>query len=264
MSHSDFRKQDNFAVSELPTLQDLLKSCDEDLLMRVVWNEHVMRDWGMRESLLKQRNSFYNRIRSALAAMKTLSVKRKKGRNRIILPAETFILREGQTVIERRCGARLLFSVDVCIAETMLHSKGKANTDSINLPARSYSLDPWEVVLASRVCLRGSWCTYERYLVLASAFWEMTFFGFAYDKVMAGQMCAKAKQLLESPAKKKHDGEGQSLAASHYQNERKDLFGLAVSCPLEREYRERLIAWVDGLNREAELDLCKRFIQIVR
>ncbi|MFR1638867.1 MAG: hypothetical protein ACLSVD_06585 [Eggerthellaceae bacterium] len=49
---------------------------------------------------------------------------------------------------------------------------GKPRAAAASLHARSV-----ERTLASRVWLGGSRCCRERYLVLAAAFWEMTYFG---------------------------------------------------------------------------------------
>lgn len=289
MLHSDFWEQGGLTVDKLPSLQELLKYCDEDLFVHIVWDEYVTRDWAIQEIPSKRQHSMKKHIRSALGAMKTLPVKQKKGRNRIILPAETFILQENAALVERQCSARLLFNTDTDVARAMLRAKEGPSKEAAKLPVHSYALDPWEVVLASRVCLSGSWCTYERYLALASAFWEMTFFGFAHDKVIAAQMHAKAEQVLQSTAIcKRHErdgrngrngegercersersegcerGEGQPVTISQWCEAQRDSFGLAVPHTLQLEYRDGLVAWVGRLNYHSELDLCKRFLQVV-
>ena len=60
---------------------------------------------------------------------------------------------------------------------------------------RCYALAPWEETLGCKVWLGGDWCCRERYRVLASAFWELTFYGFEYDLVRARTACEKAARL---------------------------------------------------------------------
>ena len=255
MSCSDYWEQQGLSVGKLPTLQDMLACCDEGLLVCVICDEHVLRACGEGQTSPKRRHAMERRLRATIAAMRGLSVKRKRGRGRVILPAESFVLQGGTGLIERRVDARLLLVSDAPAARRMLDASKKEGA-AAGLPVRPYALDPWELSLASRVWLGGPWCARERYQVLASAFWEMTFFGFAYDRVVAAQAQAKAERVLSAPA----DREKPASTVSELRARQAASFGLVVPDPFERDYRSAVAACVGQLNRRAELDLCRRLV----
>lgn len=246
------------ALRRLPTLQELFCCCDEETLVRIVMDEHAFPVHAGPAPSSKRRRSAERVLRSAVASMRSLPTKRKRGRGRAILPAESFVLKGDTGLIERRVGARLLLADDVAAAARALgsHEAGKAVCEE-PLPVRVYSADPWETVLASRVCLDGRWCVRERYLALASAFWEMTFFGFAHDAAVAGRMREEAAWALGSPA----DSDGLPAAASDLRAERARAFGLAVPDPLDLGYRSASADRVGRLNLLCELDLCRRLVR---
>ena len=259
MSCSDVRGQDGAPVGRLPTLQDLLVCCDEDLLVRVVQDDHVLRSFGSEGAAPKRRRAVERRLRSTVSSMRHLPVKRKKGRSRLLMPCESFVLQGRSGLIERRVGARLLLLEDAPAACRMLEEVGDLS-DGSGLPVRSYALDPWELVLASRVWLEGCRCVRERYLVLASAFWEMTFFGFEYDGVVATQERAKAERVLGASS----SDAGAPKTAREERVLRAEAFGLAVPDLFELDGRTVLAERVGELNRQAELDLCRRFAHAAR
>ena len=208
---------------DLPTLQDAFRTCDRDLLVRVVMADQVQGSFPAETVGKKQRHAMEKRILTSLDAMCSLKVKRKGGKRRLLLyPEESFSL-DGRTgMIKRRLSASLfdlrhiesvkkareaLGSYAYAYKQVKRISKDKrkrAIVEAEELEPQAYTLVPWEKVLAYRIWLPGSLCLRERYMVLASAFWEMTFYGFEYDRAQARAANAKAERLMAESGKQLH------------------------------------------------------------
>ena len=93
---------------DLPTLQDAFRTCDRDLLVRVVMADQVQGSFPAETVGKKQRHAMEKRILTSLDAMCSLKVKRKGGKRRLLLyPEESFSL-DGRTgMIKRRLSASL-------------------------------------------------------------------------------------------------------------------------------------------------------------
>ncbi len=278
MTSSHFWDQKSLSRTSVPTLQELLRCCDEDLLVRVIIDEHAVLVDGPPSA--KRRCAMQKRLGKTLVTMRTLSLKKKAGRSRVMLPEETFVL-QGHTGLIKRCLSASLVSLDKNVLKTCVNSMAaNANAqaevtvagcsppsfafpDGEEWPVRlEYTLDPWEKTLASRVWLAGTRCSRERYLVLASAVWEMTFFGFEYERVAARQAQKRAQKLLGvneantvSEKADQADVGGCDLA---------QRYGLACPDPFESEYRICLAERVEELNRQARADFRLRYNDLVR
>ena len=154
-------------------------------------------------------------------------------------------------LIERHVSAALLSLDDVPLARRAVQRSDAAPPGEAERPQpRPYTLDPWERTLASRVWLGGSRCCRERYLVLASAFWEMTYFGFEYERVCARRAEEKARRLVGKDV----PGERPSEPPRTVSDERRrqaEGFGLVEPDRFELDYRDSMIVRVAQLNDDS-------------
>ena len=237
---------------DLPTLQDAFRTCDRDLLVRVVMADQVQGSFPAETVGKKQRHAMEKRILTSLDAMCSLKVKRKGGKRRLLLyPEESFSL-DGRTgMIKRRLSASLfdlrhiesvkkareaLGSYAYAYKQVKRISKDKrkrAIVEAEELEPQAYTLVPWEKVLAYRIWLPGSLCLRERYMVLASAF----------DKQDEDAFRAEAESLPEP-------------CVSPYGLIAVDSFDLA--------YREKLACVIAVLNHNARIGNFEILLKLAR
>lgn len=278
MSPASIWEQTRLAPKQLPTLQELVHRCDEALLTRVIVDDHAARMEG-RPPSPKRRRAMERRFAKTLSAMCSLPVKKKAGRALVLMPEETFVLHAESLLIERRLGASLVALDDVRrLARSIgagaaaLEGGDKDSTNEFDAvfepfadatpPRRAYALAPWELTLACRVWLGGPWCRRERYLVIASALWEMTYFGFEYDRVMARQARARGELLIGGGPV---SGEGgRAAGAPQGRAERAGSFDLTEPDRFENDYRDRLAVRIAELNEIARVDFQARCVDLVR
>ena len=279
MFSSSFWDEDGLSCKRLPTLQDLLACCDDARFVSVVMEERVRRAFADAPASTKRRRAAERKLKAALDTMRGLDVRRKANRSMILLPAESFVLHARSGLIERMVSGRLVSfecasAVRRALDEAASLKGGGAGRvqevfSEVPQPA-GYALAPWEDTLATRVWLGGSWCCRERYLVLSSAFWEMTYYGFEYDRVCANQ--ARAKARLVSDACASVDPGSSASAEDPIGGEtlprgvarRAVWFGLEEPERFDEAYRERLIRCVGALNQAAQLDFWRRFEDLAR
>lgn len=259
-AEGSYWEQRRAPIEKLPTLQDLLACCNVDAFVRVVLDEHAARlCTPCGDDSSKRRRKKERRLACTLDSMKRMSIKRKCGRDRVLLPREFFISHEQMGLIERRVGVWLVHRADVPLARAVLEAHPDDPVEQgVSLPEHSLSLAPWEDALSSRVWLGGSWNLYERYLVLSSAFWEMTHFGFDRDCVAAAQARAKTKTPPEDSVV---DG-CLSVTVSDLRLRRATDFGLIVPDRFDEARRACFATRVARLNRAADLDLCCRIVDL--
>ena len=259
-AEGSYWEQRRAPIEKLPTLQDLLACCNVDAFVRVVLDEHAARlCTPCGDDSSKRRRKKERRLACTLDSMKRMSIKRKCGRDRVLLPREFFISHGQMGLIERRVGVRLVHRADVPLARAVLEAHPDDPVEQgVSLPEHSLSLAPWEDTLSSRVWLGGSWNLYERYLVLSSAFWEMTHFGFDRDCVAAAQARAKTKTPPEDSVV---DG-CLSVTVSDLRLRRATDFGLIVPDRFDEARRACFATRVARLNRAADLDLCCRIVDL--
>lgn len=262
MSGTNFWEKQDLSWGELPTLQELLRSCDKDRLVQTIMSDHVQRAVAEDAASRKQRRSMEKRLAGTLDAMCHLTVKKKRNHSLVLLPEESFIVQANSGLIERKLSAALTtidsaFAVQCAIDAWKSHD---ARSGDFSWPqTQGYTLEPWEDVLVAKVWLGGAWCCCERYLVLASAFWEMTYYGFEHDRVVAGQMHAKAQtafRLGEQEAPKV------PTTVSERARQQASAFGLVVPDAFSEEFCNRVAARVGELNDDAHLDFWCRLIDL--
>lgn len=270
MSNGSAWQQEALAFKQIPTLQALLRCCDERLLVRVIVDEHVARagDWETLSS--KRKRAVEKRLTSTVSTMRSLPVNKKRKRAGLLLPSESFVLHGRSGLLERRMGAALMSLDDAVLARRALedrtsgvYTSGKASSleESGGPSPRHYTLAPWETTLVRRVWLGGLRCCRERYLVLAAAFWEMTYLGFEYERVCARQAERKARHLLEAPVKSSfgEDSDDPPRADCRHQAA---AFGLTEPDHFELDYRDSLAMRVAELNRGCEQELWALLVDV--
>ena len=243
----------------------------------------------------KQRHAMEKRILTSLDAMCSLNVKRKGGKRRLLLyPEESFSL-DGRTgMIKRRLSASLfdlrhiesvkkareaLGSYAYAYKQVKRISKDKrkrAIVEAEELEPQAYTLVPWEKVLAYRIWLPGSLCLRDRYMVLASAFWEMTFYGFEYDRAQARAANAKAERLVIGASANDSDGEFPNAPIDKqdedaFRAEAESLpepcvspYGLIAVDSFDLAYREKLACVIAVLNHNARIGNFEILLKLAR
>ena len=252
MSDGSAWEREALSIKQVPSLQALLRCCDERLLVRAIVEEHAVLagDWDALPA--KRKRAAEKRLAATLATMRGLPLDKKGARGSLLLPHESFVLHARSGLIERHVSAALLSLDDVPLARRAVQRSDAATPpgEAEGPQPRPYTLDPWERTLASRVWLGGSRCCRERYLVLAAAFWEMTYFGFEYERVCARRAEEKARRLVGKDV----PGERPSEPPRTVSDERRrqaEGFGLVEPDRFELDYRDSMIVRVAQLNDDS-------------
>ena len=152
----------------------------------------------------------------------------------------------------------------------------RAIVEAEELEPQAYTLVPWEKVLAYRIWLPGSLCLRERYMVLASAFWEMTFYGFEYDRAQARAANAKAERLVIGASANDSDGEFPNAPIDKqdedaFRAEAESLpepcvspYGLIAVDSFDLAYREKLACVIAVLNHNARIGNFEILLKLAR
>ena len=220
MSDGSAWEREALSIKQVPSLQALLRCCDERLLVRAIVEEHAVLagDWDALPA--KRKRAAEKRLAATLATMRGLPLDKKGARGSLLLPHESFVLHARSGLIERH-------------------------------------------VSASRVWLGGSRCCRERYLVLAAAFWEMTYFGFEYERVCARRAEEKARRLVGKDV----PGERPSEPPRTVSDERRrqaEGFGLVEPDRFELDYRDSMIVRVAQLNDDSRKALWLLLLDVAR
>lgn len=272
MCCSDYWSEQGLTLKQLPTLQELMRCCDDALLVRVVMEDHVLGAVGANALSPKRRKSMERRLEKTLKSLRGLDLG-KPSRSRVLLPEESFVLHGRTGLVERRVCASQAHRDDAPRVLKIVRKMGAAAGARCPEPPalgelpvpRSYALSSWESTLACRVWLGGPWCCRERYQVLASALWEMTFFGFEYDRAEAGRAKQKARAVVGDVGSRSADEPLIPPASTVSEDRRRRAwaYGLVEPDRFADDYRRRLAERVDTLNRAARLDYWLRFLDLV-
>lgn len=295
----------DMTFEDLPTLQDALRSCDRSLLVRVVMADQVQGSFPRETAGKEQRASMERRIEETLEAMCSLDVRRKGKRQLVLYPEESFSL-DGRTgMIKRRLAASLFDLRHVPAVKRARKALGKrarsykqvkrilkdkrrlAVIEAEELEPQAYTLVPWEKVLAYRVWLPDTLCLREHYMVLASAFWEMAFYGFEQDRMRENSACGAAWGQVAagraeggegSPAEPGErafaqcgDAAGESGAAAapaagapagNPEKAPAGLLSMMATDRFDRLYREKLAYIIAVLNHNARIGNCNALLDL--
>lgn len=265
----------DFSRKQVPTVQDALVCCDKQTLLYVVERMYASRLSGWGNSSPQQRRVARKRMVRALETMRQCQIKRKEGKSFCVFPEEEFVVHvaAGRCVIERALQGRV---ADVS-RDALLGGAASQNI-SKKLP---FGYNPWAVALAYRIWLEGPWNCQERYMVLASVFWQLTHQGFGESRSndLQGGVSAEAscgQNVLSAPsmfrpmqvetrsstAQQFDWAFGRDLATSVSEEHasRAKLMGLGVPEALEDAYKDRLISRVAQLNEVGERDFQARVL----
>lgn len=286
MSEVRLWDKERLRTNDLPSLQEVLDTCDRSLLKRVVLEDFVCRGSQVDD---ERSASMHRRLDASLDTMVALDVERKPNRGWVMVPQETYVLDARRGTIAWRLHAALvpllgaaaverrLKILDGCTASFAHAKKADKHLRSLvdaeagkrakgpfadDRGERSYALAPWEETLACKVWLGGDWCCRERYLIVASAFWEMTFFGFEYDKAQARMAQEKAVSLTDPAVGS--DGAVQDAGAARTRKTRPATLGLQPLDPFDSDARKRLAGRVAVLNHNARYAFYERQLDLAR
>ena len=212
---------DRFEVDfrDLPTLQSLLVCCDKKMLLEIIKREYLE---GRSRRAVGSEVRTDRVISDALRDMCVMDLgELSQQGDWILLPLEEFEVLPDSHAVARHVAA----------PRTLLRSKDDSHAWGTRIDC-SYRDVPWEKVLSYRVWMGGSLCTQERYMMLASAVWDMV--RTSLDEKLTGPIpdIAKVEERFTIPFVD-------------------DPWGLSVSRDFEERYRDSLQAMVDWLNEKA-------------
>ena len=256
---------------QVPTVQDALACCDKQTLLYVVERTFASRMPGWETATPQQRRVARKRMARALGAMRQCQVKRKEGKSYCVFPQEEFVVHisGGRSVIERVLQGRV---VDV----SSRHNCPEGVQNML-----TFGCKPWAAALAYRIWLEGPWNCQERYMVLASVFWQLTHQGFEESCEPPLESESRSNGFYQvygacSPLSSKPLCGSRTLEPNCYGWDRMqdcavspdedcvskaESMGLGVPEALEETYKERLIARVAQLNSIGQQDLQARVVR---
>lgn len=256
---------------QIPTVQDALACCDKQTLLYVVERTFASRMSGWETATPQQRRVARKRMARALDAMRQCQVKRKEGKSYCVFPQEEFVVHisGGRSAIERVLQGRV---IDVSSRRNCLEDAQSTLT---------FGCRPWAVALAYRIWLEGPWNCQERYMVLASVFWQLTHQGFGDSCEPALESESRSNDSCQvygvcSPLSSKPLCGPRTLETNCYGWERiqdcavspdescvskAESMGLGVPEALEETYKDRLIARVAQLNNIGQQELQARVLR---
>lgn len=160
------------SYERLFSLQDAFRLCNRSLLVCVIMNDHAYSGFPLEgpETFRKVRL----RVESLLEVMCRAEVSVPSTRSCFLLPDVSYTV-DARVGAIRRWVSASLFDVRVPAAQEVDRTGLAGREESDELDFVSYAAVPWERVLAWGVYLPRTMCRRERYMVLASAFWEMSF-----------------------------------------------------------------------------------------
>lgn len=231
---------DTIARKQVPTVQDALVCCDEGTLLAVIERQFAADMPGWSCATPQQRLVARKRMRSSLRTMKECPVRRKEGKQLGVFPVERFVVvAQGHSCLIERCVQATLVSLEGW--------QGDSGGDGFEEPLSHLR---WDRALASRIWLEGPWDCQERYMALASVYWQLTHRGFG---------CAQAQRRKPSGSllgtSERGDCCDVAASVSEEVSRRAAAMGLLVADALEETYRQRMIERVEVLNIAAEKDL---------
>ena len=107
MSDGSAWEREALSIKQVPSLQALLRCCDERLLVRAIVEEHAVLagDWDALPA--KRKRAAEKRLAATLATMRGLPLDKKGARGSLLLPHESFELHARSGLIERHVSAAL-------------------------------------------------------------------------------------------------------------------------------------------------------------
>lgn len=269
-----------FRWRDLPTLQELFSSCDRALLEQVVIEDFACR--GKRIDK-KRYAAMQSRLATSLDVMESLTLARKSSKSWLLAPQGSYLLHAQKRSISWRLHMALVPRCHSATLKRFIQNEKDlvAPCSQVNktkkqrsrtaacfrghmrdgqleaLGVRNYTLVPWEETLACRVWLGGDWCCRERYVALASAFWEMTFFGFEYERAQTRMVQEKAACATESS-----EVSVRSRSFKSRLEKSSDVYGLRPPNLFVQKDQRRMAQRVAVLNSNENLTFYERLLDL--
>ena len=180
---------EQLSFRELPTVQDLFKAVDKDLLTKVIFDNHITKTDNYNLNNKKAAKKAKKLVRSTLDKMCQSKISKK---TKYCIFAKKFLEREMDSYhvcrmsIFPECYHKKEFKKLVKPLDDDINNIYKDKPESVSL-----IFDDWSHVLSMKIWLKNCKSKQEKYLVLSEIFWEMTFFGFnqkEHDKNFKNQM----------------------------------------------------------------------------
>ena len=165
------------SVVSVPSLGQAFLDCDSNLLADVVMDGYVVGLDRLSEFGAERICAVQECIESSLQQMRNYAAILPCDQGKVVVPRETFLLESSSLRILRRIDA---CCVDLQDLEDVTFLYDDPQIDF------SFSDMPWEQALAMPVWYLSAFCEQERYMMLASAFWELTRHGFSKEEHDAG------------------------------------------------------------------------------
>lgn len=183
-----------FTGEELPRLQDVLRSCDRDALIRTMYDTHISSFISPED--VQARSMMEASVSLSLAALCEMEL--EDGPCQLVfVPKASYILNTRRLTFLRFVDAALIPVEGLpSIAQYRLAVGGRVSTFSqaerlLGEASRSlrqagsdcspegipFALHSADDLLSYRVWIPSGWCTYERYVFLAAIVWEHLFSG---------------------------------------------------------------------------------------
>lgn len=257
----------SLSFDEVPSLQDALRECDRDLLVRVVLADRLLGGRPFEAYGKKRVRVMRRRLGKTIDELCEMELSPFAGEHEVLLPQELFSLCSPPGFLRRDIRAALVSLDDARAVEcaraafgqragtyrAMRQAQKRARRRirkacGCEVPApKGYRRALWEDTLACKVWLGGGLCRRERYMMLAEAVWEMTFYGFSRTEVESN-----AARACDVSAKSPPAACGEAFAFSGPADV--DL-GLEESDRFARDYARSMADRVAVLNHNALIDL---------
>lgn len=147
----------------VPSLKTALLECDRDLLSCVVVDQYL-RPFASKDPASRVFCKARARVRSSLELVCQAKINGVHDSVEIIVPRETFLLDAASMRINRR--------IEACFVNVQDLECGAVLYDDPQV-ALGFSGQPWEQILLAPVWYVASFCEQEKYMMLASVYWEL-------------------------------------------------------------------------------------------
>ncbi|MDO4290308.1 MAG: hypothetical protein Q4C41_03645 [Eggerthellaceae bacterium] len=277
--------------SDVTTVSEALRACEARLLLPLVMRAEA--GWRVSPDALDGacRKTLLRKIEAALSLMGSLSPSGGAHAEDVIVPWERFEVCDANGVLLRRVGAAVLDEGDAASMRLLLHGGARRVADlaCLDVAAKRFApagegdawrwrnlaqslvplaFEPWEETLARRIWLPRSLCEKERYYVLGSVFWAMTYLGFNAASRVRVKEGSHAGRFSERFVERSAEGFASPCGG-------KGAYAFSPEAPLgsalpsdagarfDADYLHRLMRAAQLLNYNSWIDLLEAFTALV-
>lgn len=273
--------------SDVTTVGEALRVCDARLLLPLVMRAEA--GWRVSPDALDGacRRTLLRKIEAALNLMGSVSPRGGARAESIVVPWERFEARDASGALLRRVSAAVLDEGDAAPMRLLLQGGARRVADLARLDAaakrfapagegdawRWHSLaqslvplafEPWEETLARRIWLPRSLCEKERYYVLGSVFWAMTYLGFnAASRINSTEGEDASRFAVRHAAHFVASRGGEEAFAFLPEAPRESASPSDAGVRFDADYLNRLTRAAQLLNYNSWIDLLEAFTALV-